>query len=425
MGKRTELLALLLVVALILAIATLSRRDDLDMSQSDKHTVIRSSYRTFPEGYKALYDTLAAHYPVTRSIRPFSLLPARGLLIVADPYQRPITEYEGRRLIEWVRAGNHALILTERHPRNLFTMTGIKVSRDPDMVTPVIQAKGQGEDSWRFWDTNPWWKQVRIDENITTRPANSIAPSFLAAAAPSLSVASSFRFPADAPLPAELAKLVDGTVPLYRDTGGVAVAYSTVGPGGIVWCASPWSFSNAGLATGTNLDFILALANLQPGAPVIFDEYHQGYGADMMVWNLAPPLVKLGLGQLALALLLLLFTIAWRFGPSRLPDDERFPRSRAEYLTAMAALLEHARATHVVRERLSVLLRRDLGRRLNVPPHAPLERFTAANAQRQAVDQVHLERITRQLTVMETQHRPDPLALLRLSGEVHRLLHRK
>jgi hypothetical protein len=79
----------------------------------------------------------------------------------------------------------------------------------------------------------------------------------------------------------------------------------------------------------------------------------------------------------------------------------------------------------VVHERLSALMRRELGRRLGIPPHAPPEHFIAANTRRQVVDPPTLERITRQLAVHEAQRRPEPFALLRLAGEIHRMLHKK
>ena len=132
---------------------------------------------------------------------------------------------------------------------------------------------------------------------------------------------------------------------------------------------------------------MLALANLQPGAPMIFDEYHHGIGTGVSLWTLAPAATKWGVAQSALAFLLLLLLLAWRFGPPRLPIDERFTRTRAEYLTSMAGLLQRVQATHVVRDRLANLLRRQVSRRLAIPPHADFARFLDANAQLHVVEQ--------------------------------------
>ncbi|MHB9131577.1 MAG: DUF4350 domain-containing protein [Armatimonadota bacterium] len=434
MRKRYELLALILIVGLIAGMLALGQHDDINTATTEQHTAVRSSYRTFPEGYKALYLTLRdLGYPVQRLTHEYLMLPPRGLLIVADPHFRTplkpqqrellISKLESRHLLEWLRGGNTALMLVEYHPGYLFNLAEKETAADP--FEKFLKIPVSVVDDW--WSKNEWWKRVSIDSGptIARQPARPLVPSFLSAQAPTLDIKSIFRFPNDTPLPDEVAQVVGGAVPLYTDSRGVAVAYSRVGKGGIVWCCSPWSFSNTGIGQGKNLDFMLALADLQPGAPVIFDEFHQGYGASTTLWAVTPPMLRLGIAQLSLAILLLVVTLAWRFGIPRLPAEERFSRSRAEYLTSMASLLERANATHVVRERAGVLLRRELGRRMGLPPHAQFERFLAVNAAHPVVDQPSLERVVRQLMNIEQVKRPDPQALWRLLGDIHRLLHRK
>ncbi len=314
----------------------------------------------------------------------------------------------GVRLLAWLRRGNTALLLLAEHPEMADTL--VEHSK-----TEVLK----NEEKVSFQKS--WWQGALYGHVSDAIP---IIPSFLSSAAPKLSVQSPYRFPVDNPLPPPIAKSVGGAVPLYCDRFGVVVAYSAVGNGGIVWCSSPWSFSNAGLEETNNLDFILALANLQPGTPVIFDEYHHGIGTGISVWTLAPWITKWGVAQFALAFLLLLLLLAWRFGPPRLPIEERFTRARAEYLTSMAGLLERVQATHVVRDRLANLLRRQVSRRLAIAPNADFALFLTANAQLHAVDQVQLERIIAQLGVMEQQPRPEQTALLRLATEIQRLLYK-
>jgi hypothetical protein len=429
MRKQTEILLLLGLIAFFVLVVVLSHREGVDLTQAHAAIAQRSSYRTMPEGYKALYLTLEKlGYPVHRQTRAFNELPpAGGLLIVADPFfRRTMALKEGEELTSWLRQGNHALVALEYHAEFLYGMLGSEKEND---------AQAQRAELDQMDGT--WFREISMPKLPVTPPipmapivmpyttAKPIVPSFLAEQAPKLDTYSYRRFQSDIPLTSEQIDRIGSVVPLYQDGKGVVVAYSAVGQGGIVWCASPWSFSNAGLSSADNLAFVLALANLKPGAPVIFDEYHQGFGNKMTVWSLLPKLAKLGVLQLAAALLLLFLTLAWRFGPAQLPEEERFSRSRAEYLTAMAALLERARATHVVRERLSVLLRRELARRLGVPPQAPAERFLTANAGHAVVDQDQLERVLRLLIHMEGQKRPDPEALLRLAGEMQRMLHQK
>lgn len=414
MRGRAELLVLLGVIVLIAVLLTQVRHEDLATKTAlTPSLVVRSSYRSLPEGSKALYQTLAASgYQVRRQVRPYGLLPERGTLIVLDPHVRPPTEYEGHELLAWLRRGNHALICLEYHPEYLAAL-----------FTPRHGEEEVAEEEI------PEWLETLLLSNTRPKPKTTVAtpvlPTYLSRQAPELHIRSTHSLNSLAKLPDAVQAQVGGMVPLYRDVDGMAVAYSAVGAGGIVWCNSPWSFSNAGIGQPGNLELVLALAQRQPRAPVIFDEYHHGFGANMTVWSLAPTLTKLGLAQLGLALVLLLVTLGWRFGVARLPAEERFTRSRAEYLTAMAGLLERAGATHVVRERLGNMLRRELGRRMGLPPTARAEQFLDANARSRVVEQAHLERILRQLALMDEQHRPDPQALWRLSGEVQRLLRKR
>ena len=416
MRKHAELIALLLLAVIIVVGVSLAQRDDEKAGSS--RNIVHSSYQTLPEGYRALSLTLQElHYPVTQQIRPYTMLPDEGFLVVTDPFRTDVSEYEGRKLVEWIARGNYALISLEYHPEFLAGLEG-------DTATKNLQGN-DGAPSGPLDEYRPpetFGKTIAATEKATT--ARAVGTALSIPSAPALAVRSTLRF-TDTVLPTKLQQLVGGAKPIYRDEKGIVAAYSKIGAGGIVWCSSPWSFSNQGLNEGKNLDFLLALADKRPGGPVIFDEYHNGYGAGMSVWSLAPRLTKLGMLQLGAALLVLCVLLAWRFGPHRLPAEERFTRSRAEYLTSMASLLHRAQATHLVRERLGHLLHREVGRRLGVPPQAPVEQILQANAVAPIVDQVGLERVLQQLSAMKAQQHPDQEAMLRLSTEIHRLLHRK
>ncbi len=453
MSKRLEIVILLGLIAFFVFIAVVSHREGVDKSQANPLAVQRSTYRTMPEGYKALYLALRdLGYPVQRQTRAYNLLPQDGgLLVIADPppereqvemgqpINRSIAKKEGDELLAWLRQGNHALILTEFHSDVLPALLGSRTNFDPEQQ--MLEAE-QLDESWltAVSSTEPdpdapgtqtpkrpdnWTPLGPPDIPLEHTLAKPVTPSFLGERAPKLEVYAFRRFNDTIPLDHRQIERLGSVVPLYRDDAGVVAAYSRVGDGGIIWCCSPWSFSNGGIDAGDNLEFVRAIADLKPGAPVIFDEYHQGFGNQTTVWQLLPKIAKIGILQLVGALLLLFAVLAWRFGPAQLPAEERFSRSRAEYLTAMAALLERARATHVVRERLDVLLRRELGRRLGVSPTAPTARILQANAGHAVVDQAQLERVLSQLEHMTHQKRPDPDALLRLSGEIQRMLHAK
>jgi len=415
MRRREEIVALVLVMAALAALLVLRRPDQMQAAEWVPARMVRTSYGAMPGQYKALYLTLGRlGYHTRRLLRPYPLLPPRGLLIVADPYKVPISAFEARRLFDWIRRGNHALVLVEHHAELLTALNG----HPPDEAD---QQDSEADDE----DTAPapqgGWQVLPSVGDDAAATAIATAPSFLSAAAPALRVASHVRFSA-VPLPEELRALTGVTVPLYRDRQGTCVAYSAVGEGGIVWCCSPWSFSTAGLREGNNLEFALALANLHPQDPVIFDEYHHGFGRNMSLWSLAPLYTKLGIAVCALALCLLLYTLGWRFGPPRLPDAERFTRSRAEYLTSMAGMLERIGATHLVYQRLCRRLRQALGHRLNLSATLPWGKLLEANQQHPVVEHVTLERLVTRLTALESVRRPDPEVLCRLAGEIARLL---
>jgi hypothetical protein len=412
MRFRPELLILLLIVAFLAVMISLSHRDDLDIGQTVAGGVVHSSYRTFPEGYKALYLTLdRLGYDVQRQVRFYGQLPRRGLLIVADPHRRKITDYEKGELEKWIAAGNHALIAVEHHTEGLLE-GGEYQPRPPAILsglpgmTPVTRSSIED-----------------IQEGLSVGTAVPLAESFLSPRVKTFAAKTCYRFSPDKSPQVMLFDKQVGTAYLYADEGGPVVAYSAIGKGGIFWCSSPWSFSNGGLREhGENLEFILALVGLQPGAPIIFDEYHHDFGAGATVWSVAPVLTKLGIVQVAIAFLLLLLTLAWRFGAVQLPLEERFSRSRAEYLTSMADLLNRVHATHVVLQRQRSRLGRALGRRFGLPVNAPLQQLVQANTAHPLVDPALLMRTCRELELLEQAPRPDEESMLHLARNVERLV---
>jgi len=412
MRFRPELLVLLLIVAFLAVMISLSHRDDIDVGQLKTGKLVDSSYRTFPEGYKVLYLTLGRlGYDVQRQVKFYGQLPRHGLLIVADPYRRPITDFEKGVLERWIAAGNYALIAVEHHADALID-GGEYRPNPPAIYSSVIPGMTPAAGS----------PAVEIQEGRRVGTAAPLTASFLSAQVKTFAVKSCYRFAPGESLGLSLSGTPIGMAYLYADQGGPVVAYSAIGQGGIVWCASPWSFSNEGLREHKeNLNFILALAGLQPGAPIIFDEYHHDYGAGATVWSVTPLLAKLGILEMAIAFLLLLLTLAWRFGAVQLPVEERFSRSRAEYLTSMADLLGRVHATHVVLQRLRARLGQALGRRFGLPVNAPLPQLIEANTAHPLVDPVLLTRTCRELELLEQAPRPDEESMLHLARSVERL----
>ncbi len=425
MKKWKELLPLVIILLVMAFLLLSARSPSVSVASPESSLALHSSYSTVPEGYKALFLTLnELGYQAKQQTRPFDLLEGKGLLIIADPYKVPISELDARSLFDWVREGNRVLFLVEEHPESVMALTSNEDSPEREMIfrdedvrwMERVYDKEQGEYS----------NEQSVPYDKAAFVAAATKDSSLGATAPALSIKTNYRISKNEVLPEKLLDLLKKSpTPLYADNKGTALMSSEVGQGKIYWCTSPWSFSNEGIKEESNLDFVLALAGDKKGGVVLFDEYHHGFGRNISILTLLPRLTNIGLLQLVLALLLLGLTLAWRFGPPRLPDAERFTRSRAEYLTSMAGLLERAQATHVVRDRLDTLLRRRLCRRLGINTTASAEQILHTNANLLLVNQRDLDRVLAQLQMLAAQPRPEMPALLNLAHEIHSLLHAK
>lgn len=172
-------------------------------------------------------------------------------------------------------------------------------------------------------------------------------------------------------------------MPLFADSAGTTVAFSGWGRGGVVLLGTSWALSNEGIAMGDNLALVLnALAWRDSRPPAVtFDEFHHGYGRRPGILSLIDVPARLGLAQLGLAFLLLLFALAVRFGQPVPLHEER--RTRSEYLSSMSALLRKGHAVDLARAELGRQFLADAGRVLGLPPGAaPKAVLQAAAARR-------------------------------------------
>lgn len=135
--------------------------------------------------------------------------------------------------------------------------------------------------------------------------------------------------------------------------------------------ASAWSLSNDGIGRGNNLTLILnALAHRDPThkLTITFDEYHQGYGRRRGIMSLIDRWARLGLLQLGMAFVLLIFAVSRRFGrPIYLREGIRV---RSEYLSSMSSLLRRANAIDAARKTLNGKFISDVCRWLGLPPNS-------------------------------------------------------
>lgn len=209
----------------------------------------------------------------------------------------------------------------------------------------------------------------------------------------------------------EFAGLLEESVPVYvDDRGQPVVALTRYGKGAFVLVSSGWLFSNKGLGEADNLAFVLnvvyaAHADKPSSAPrLLFDEYHHGYGARETLWTIAPTPVKLGLIQLTVALLLLVFSLSRRLtAPVPLPGQER---ARAEYLTSMATLLQRAGATGAALGQAHEAFRAQACSRLGLPAGAGTAAIVAAVRPRSRGLALRVKSALERAELLEAHRRP-------------------
>jgi hypothetical protein len=181
--------------------------------------------------------------------------------------------------------------------------------------------------------------------------------------------------------------------------------------------ASPWPLSNEGIGRDDNIVLVLnALRYRNPAgrSAVTFSEYHHGYGRAPGIWSLFDTPTRLGIAQVGLAFLLLLFAVSRRFG-APIPLREGI-RQRSEYLSSMASLLRRAHATDAARRELEQKFREDIAGAVGLQSDADASSIVEA-AERTHPDQV--ERLRRLLT--DTSESTNEGELLALAGRWHQM----
>jgi hypothetical protein len=128
--------------------------------------------------------------------------------------------------------------------------------------------------------------------------------------------------------------------PIVADRAGAVVATYRLGAGTVIVVSDPTLFQNRNLAHADNarLAYDLLAASAGPRGTVAFEELSHGHQVGDTIWSVLPGPARAALILVGLAVLTLLVSTFFRFGPVvRQPSDDE--RSSAEYLTSMAALL--------------------------------------------------------------------------------------
>jgi hypothetical protein len=168
------------------------------------------------------------------------------------------------------------------------------------------------------------------------------------------------------------------------------------GRGRIVLLSDPFIVANSGLALKDNLQLAINLLATADGLTA-FDEYHQGRGIthNAFVGYFAGTPVLAICGQLALLILLILWTRGRRFGRALpLPQVDR--RSSLEFVASMAELQQRARAFDLAIENIYSRTRRVLARYAGVDYNTPRAEIAARVAARSTLPAHQVETLMRQ-----------------------------
>lgn len=209
-------------------------------------------------------------------------------------------------------------------------------------------------------------------------------------------------------------------VPLFKRGDRDAISYCRWGKGRVIVLASAWSISNQGIGKDDNLLLVLNAINYRNPyrkSSVTFDEFHHGYGKKLGIWSLVDTPARLGLAQIGIAFLLLIFAVSIRFGRP-LPLREGF-RQRNEYLTSMSSLLRRAHALGVVKSELRRKFMADAAVALGLSPRAAPDIIMEAANMRKLPNTEELRRLL--IDSWSQEEKSDETAILALAVRWYRM----
>ena len=302
-----ESIAALLVVAGYGTIAYLQLQAQM---AAMPHFDTQSTYDAAPGGYRALYEVLQREgVRVEQFERHAAFLDdSIDVFVVSDAEPSAAAAAVALLPVDldaigaWVKRGGSLLVI------------GRKYSSEPSLKMANIEPAGGSRDR-----------------------ARPVMRTALTAGVRSIDGTSTNRMPF---------ALAQRQIPVIADRSGAVVAMYRFGKGSVVVVADPTVFQNRNLARADNarLAYDVVTSNAGPHSVVAFDELPHGHQVEDSVWSVLPGMARAGLVLVGLAILALLISTFFRFGPvvQQQNDDER---TSAEYLASMAALLARGGAT--------------------------------------------------------------------------------
>lgn len=343
-----------------------------------------TTYSIGKGGIKALYQLLArVGVQVRRQEQPLTKIPAdTGLLVMSEPFARPITTEEQIALRDWVEGGGTLLLVlsgawSPLRPTMGVKLPGIKVLssnlRDATQVTPETDGnrpRAYLKDVQQLRinsGTRLFFDDGKIDDKNKKGDAKKSPKR-------SSGEAESEEDEEDMPAPEDVETLV-------QDALGACVMVITRGEGQEILVSDGLSADNGSIAGANNAIFYVNAAQAQTKGSrpvVLFDEYHQGFGYEVAtgksLWQMVGASTRAAFWYLLAAFALLLYNLNRRFGTA-LRMDGPTSRPSTEYIASMAGFYRRARAGDIALETIYHNFVRDLAIRVDAPPESSPQRI--------------------------------------------------
>lgn len=346
--KRRGLLLIILIGAIVMAAAALAGR----AMGGGSRLRFPSCFSAKPEGLLAFERLLVRlGRPVETRTLPWDDLasaPAGGLLVVATPLQRPVDAREAASLRKWLIGGGSLMVVDDATTIESF----------PELSQILEEA-----------DLRAQSPLPEVDPDTLTIGRPKTRASRGTPAHPSGPDLTRITLHAEDGIRSEVSAF-----PLAIDyRGSVQAAEGSMGLGRIVRVQGPL-LANDRILTGDNLEFALRLVDdLRGRGPILFDEYHHGYGGLLPgVRGLDTAPITWAGAQALLVVFLYALARGTRFGPARASREPR-RRSSLEFVHSMASLYRTATARrHVIESALARFLK-EARSRWSVPEILTLE----------------------------------------------------
>jgi hypothetical protein len=330
------------------------RRMEADRAQQP------STHSVGAGGMKALLDLYArTGFRSERWEKPLRKLPRdAGLLVLAEPFARPLAADEVAHLQEWLDGGGALLLI-------------------PSAELSDISETG-----------------LSFDEAAAELDAPKSSPIAPKPGAPFTADVASLH--AEGGTRLKVLKPSRVKVIARDDSGPVALTWPEK-EGRVVMAAKSLAPVNGRLDAADNAVFFVNVAQSTTSRTrprVLFDEFHQGFGIERgegrTVWQAVGPATRALTWYGLVGLLVFLVSANRRFGSARELCAPEY-RPSTEYIASMAGLYRRAAAGDIALETIFHAFVRDLGSRVDAPPDATRERLAALASQRLGLDAASLQ----------------------------------